>query len=130
MQAKMMVGHSGLNAYDLYRTMHLYTWKKRRKTRKSSKVTYKFQHQIALAWILSGSDASCQGTKSVHTISAIDSECTSSFSKAKKVSDASLDPNNGSLCIWLDDNQHFPIISTNKRPLVADYAGESSKKRV
>jgi hypothetical protein len=77
----------------------LYTWKKRRKTRKASKVTYKFQHQIALAWILSGSDASCQSTKSVHTISAIDSECTLSFSKAKKVSDASLDPNNGSLCI-------------------------------
>lgn len=33
-----------------------------------------------------------------------------------KVSNASLDPNSGTLRIRLDDDQHFPIIPTSKRP--------------
>jgi len=33
------------------------------------------------------------------TVSTDDSECASSYSKARKVSNASLDPNSGTLCI-------------------------------
>jgi Transposase IS4 len=102
-----------VNAYVLYRTAHLYMWKKKKKSIMSH---YEFRRQIALTWLLSGSDPSCQGTKRARTVSANDSECASSYSKSKKVSDASLDPNNGSLCIRLDDDQHFPVIPTSKRP--------------
>ena len=102
-----------VNAYVLYRTAHLYMWKKKKKSIMSH---YEFRRQIALTWLLSGSDPSCQGTKRARTVSANDSECASSYSKSKKVSDASLDPNNGSHCIRLDDDQHFPVIPTSKRP--------------
>jgi hypothetical protein len=61
---------------------------------------------------------SSQG-KRARTISDYDSVSFSTLSsnKARRVTDASLDPNHGSLCIQLDDDQNFPVSSTSsKRP--------------
>jgi hypothetical protein len=88
-------------------------WKKSKKTIMSH---YDFRQQIALAWLLSASGNSNQGKKRSRTISAHKSQSTLSSNKARKVSDASLDPNNGALRIRLDDDQHFPVNPTTKRP--------------
>jgi hypothetical protein len=84
------------NAYVLYKTAHLYMWKNNKKGIMSQ---YEFRHQIALAW-LSGDESSSQG-KHACTISDYDgiSISTPSSNKARKVSDASLDPNHGNLCM-------------------------------
>jgi hypothetical protein len=97
----------------IYKTAHLYMWKKSKKTIMSH---YDFRRQIALAWLLSASGNSNQGKKRSRTISAHESQSTLSSNKARKVSDASLDPNNGALRIRLDDDQHFPVNPTTKRP--------------
>lgn len=103
-----------VNAYVLYKTAHLYMWKKNKKSIMSQ---YEFRRQIALAW-LSGDESSSQG-KRARTISDNDgiSISTPSSNKARKVSDASLDPNHGNLRMRLDDDQHFPVLATSgKRP--------------
>jgi hypothetical protein len=85
-----------VNAYVLYKTAHLYLWKK---NKRSIMGQHEFQPQLALAWLLSESDPGSQVIKCTRTISTDDSECASSYSKARKVSNASLDPNSGTLCI-------------------------------
>jgi len=101
-----------VNAYVLYKTAHLYMWKKNKKSLMSH---YEFRRQIALAWLLSGDET---GSKSKRTRTVSDmSTATPSSNKSKKVSNASLDPSNGALRMRLDDDQHFPIFSTiTKRP--------------
>lgn len=57
-----------VNAYVLYKTAHLYMWKKNKKSIMSQ---YDFHHQIALDWLM-GSETSSQG-KCACTISDYDS---------------------------------------------------------
>jgi hypothetical protein len=100
-----------VNAYVLYKTTHLYMWKKNKKSLMSH---YEFRRQIALAWLLVEGET-WSASKQIRTISDM-STATTSSNKSRKVSAASLDPNNGTLRMRLDDDQHFPVISTNKRP--------------
>lgn len=60
-----------VNAYVVYKTVHLYMWKK------SIMSHYEFRCQIVLACLLSGSDASSQSNICL---------CKPSSSKAKEVS--------------------------------------------
>jgi len=114
-----------VNAYVLYKTVHLYMWKKNKKSIMSQ---YEFRCQLTLAWLLSGSDPGSQGIKHTCTISANESQCASSYSKARKISNASLDPNSGNLCMRLDGDQHFPVIHTSKRPCCSLYMWVEQEK--
>jgi len=101
-----------VNAYVLYKTAHLFMWKKNKKSLMSH---YEFRRQIALAWLLSDREKIGNNKKRTRTISDMSSSASST--KSRKVCDASLDPNSGSLRMRLDDDQHFPINNTNtKRP--------------
>jgi len=110
-----------VNAFILYRSAHTLIWKT---DKKNILGQYEFRRSIALEWI-GGRDP--QDTRSCHTerkrqaedisVSQTSSITTSSDAKARKVTDAALDPQKGALRFRLDETLfHFPEMSKVERP--------------
>ena len=100
-----------VNSYLLYKTAHLYIWKRDPKTIMSQ---YDFQYQIDLAWygLLQPSNAPKGSNQRALfddcTIASTTTSTGESYTKkAKCVKDTSLDPVSGSLRAHLNSNYHY-----------------------
>jgi hypothetical protein len=107
-----------VNSYLLYKTAHLYIWKKDPKTIISQ---YEFRYQIVLAWYGLLSNETAEGSKKRafvdDTTSTSTPAATLFFKKAKKVTDKALDPISGSLKARLNSDYHYIQQSDAKDPV-------------
>jgi hypothetical protein len=102
-----------VNAYILYKTTHLLTWKKKKKTLLSH---YEFWSQIALEWLTGTKETtSNQTSESTKKCKVLDDSSLSTPSiKSRWVNDASLSPTslsptNEALRARLDSDYHYPV---------------------
>jgi len=104
-----------VNAYILYKSTHLLTWKKKKTSLLSQ---YEFRSQIALAWLKGAQDTTGnQASEQTKKRKIYDDSTTSTRStKSCRVTDASLSPRNGALRSRLDNDYHYPVPSAADRP--------------
>ena len=102
-----------VNAFILYKTLHLFIWKREKKQVLSQ---YEFHCQVVLEWLCSSEEKedSSTGDESNHKWKCNEASTSSSSKKGKRVNDATLDPISGDLCIHLDNDFHYPIVPDTK----------------
>lgn len=104
-----------VHTYVLYKSTHLLTWKRRKKTLLSQ---YEFWLQIALACLsraedTDGGDRVGSNKKHMHVD---DSSSSSPCMKALRVNDVTLSPTIGALRARLDSDYHYPVYPEADRP--------------
>jgi Transposase IS4/SAP domain len=102
-----------VNAYILYKSTHLLTWKKNKKTLLSH---YEFRSQIALAWLTGLEDTTGDQDRTKKRKKIDDSSSSTPSLKSRRVNDASLSPTNGALRSRLDSDYHYPVPAEADRP--------------
>ena len=128
-----------INAYILYRTTHLLTWKKAEKTLLSH---YEFRRQLVLEWLGLSSEIDndtllTEETKSRKreqdstSIPSASVATSASSKRAKRVTDQTLDQFTGELRMRLDNDFHFPMVPERKYPVcsLCRWVEEDRKKR-
>ena len=75
---------------------------------------YEFRRDIAITWLQEGTITLNQKKRPASDISSMSS--SDSSGKARRINDAALDPQNGSLRRRLDDDMHYPVKADAKRP--------------